>query len=248
MKTYLKIPMILVLAVFLMSGSAMALSWVVSPFSPDDGTIVFSDTNIVGVQEINDPETGIQASGIYGAGFVTSANGVIFDANLQTWDSYSATGDPSNNQGGKGWWDVFIVNINQEGFYWDLVNGGDGTILDPVIDSSYTGGYGIYDNSVLPGSTWAFGGEDYGNGTLETLPWGGEMLLTYDGDPDQPYYVSVVLDTATDPDHDIGYASWGSFHVSPVPEPATMLLLGSGLLGLAGVGRKKLFKQQGKRS
>jgi len=62
---------------------------------------------------------------------------------------------------------------------------------------------------------------------------------------------NLISNNNTDQDFDSGRSDFGSYgfsggsggSASPVPEPCTMLLLGTGLVGFAGVGLKKKFKK-----
>lgn len=74
--------------------------------------------------------------------------------------------------------------------------------------------------------------------TLDILLWNNNQLISgsawrWDG---SLMVMNETLSLEISPE---GYNRNAQF---PVPEPATMLLLGSGLIGLAALGRKKLFK------
>lgn len=94
---------------------------------------------------------------------------------------------------------------------------------------------------VTEGGTWGVGEVDTGDFTFN---------LGLNGLQDEVYYVTLaslwgdfsifsselVINYLSDTDEP------GDIGASPVPEPANMLLFGTGLIGLAGTFRKKLFK------
>ena len=245
MKKLSKILIITVLSVFLVAGSAMAVPSNLKDITGITGTDVYTDTGAESAYLVHTGNADTDATAFlflevaawaatntFGIYDFTNTGGTITVGNmLEVFDGATSP--------------LFSTTL-----LWDFSAGtvtNTGTGASAIIDDTF-GFYlgtaaGTWSGKSYPAATWhshtalnVDGGDhvmffDTSDNTIGDL-LGSDIVIAFED-----------LNMAIGSDYDFTDMVVGVSDVKPIPEPATMLLLGSGLIGIARFGRKKLFRK-----